>query len=188
MCACLVSLHQRMCMRSKAWLAASVSLRLARLPTLSRTLWLQNSESLPYIATLCRTLVRMHVCLIEWLRVDTFSLQCTPPPYSGHLYCTTGYLSFHPMAQCFAHALKDLAFLSSVLFAHAVVTKITIFSMGPNLRYPPRYCMFGAARWSCICVHWARKSRACWASFTFKWRWQSRSGIYRYPCVCLCVC
>ncbi len=72
-----VCAFQRMCMRSKAWLAASVSLRLARLPPLqagcgahvacaprlrlcqafSRMLWSQNSKSGPYIATLCRALV-----------------------------------------------------------------------------------------------------------------------------------
>ena len=58
-----VSSDQRMCMRLKAWLTASVSLRLARLPSLqagcgahiayaprlrqafSRTLWSQNSKS-----------------------------------------------------------------------------------------------------------------------------------------------
>jgi hypothetical protein len=51
--------YQRMCMRSKAWLAASVSLRLAprlRLrQAFSRMLWSQNSKSWPYIAMLCRT-------------------------------------------------------------------------------------------------------------------------------------
>jgi hypothetical protein len=60
-----------------AWLAARVSLQLARMPPLqtgcgacdayaprlrlrqafSRMLWSQNSKSRPYIATLCRTLI-----------------------------------------------------------------------------------------------------------------------------------
>ena len=72
--------QQRMCMRSKAWLAASVSLRLARLPPLqagcgarvaypprlrlrhafSCMLSSQSSKSLPFIATLCRTLSTCH--------------------------------------------------------------------------------------------------------------------------------
>ncbi len=59
---------QRMCMRSKAWLAASVSLRLARLPPLqagcgacgcarpSRACFGHKTVKADHIATLCRTL------------------------------------------------------------------------------------------------------------------------------------
>jgi hypothetical protein len=59
---------------------------------------------------------------------------------------TAGCLSFHPMAQCVVHALKDLACCAPVLLAHADVTKKHhIFSMGPKLRRPPV-----AARNGCV--------------------------------------
>jgi hypothetical protein len=88
---------QRMCMRSKAWLAASVLLRLARLPPLqagcgarvayaphlqlrqafSHMLWSQNSKSLPYIAMLCRT------CVLVLFGVIVPNVTAHHPPYTS---------------------------------------------------------------------------------------------------------
>jgi hypothetical protein len=90
-------MHQRMCMRSKAWLAASVSLRLARLPPLqasrlrlrqafSRMLWSQNSrkltiysDAMPYsgMHTLCFRMLIIGRFTSERLGVSTPS--CLPP-------------------------------------------------------------------------------------------------------------